>query len=306
MALIAPNALGALRVPAQIALTLILAALSYRYVEMPVRRGRPWRTSQAWWEARGLPRRGLVASVSLAAAALAALVLVPSILVAGGARASAPASYVSKAPPKASGPGVTTGPARWAARNHRLQPGGPVRDTPMTLVSDSVAATIADTPPALRLLTQGLQLHLDLRVCRRLIAPSCSYDGQTPPTVLQTVTALGLGVGAVLIIDAGYNDDSSGYGSALDDIMRAALRQGARTVIWLTLREHGPYASIYQASNTAIRTATQRWPQLHVADWNRYSAGQPWFADDVHPNATGATALAHFLRQNTLHAVAVR
>jgi hypothetical protein len=100
------------------------------------------------------------------------------------------------------------------------------------------------------------------------------------------------------VIDVGYNDDRSSYGSGIDQIMRAALAQAAGEVVWVTLRDSGNYASVYQATNAAIPSAARRWPQLRIADWNRYSAGKPWSADDVHPNVTGAVALANFLRSN--------
>jgi hypothetical protein len=76
--------------------------------------------------------------------------------------------------------------------------------------------------------------------------------------------------------------------------MRAALRQGARGVVWVTLREE---RDIYRQTNVVIRTAAKRWPQLHVADWNAYSLDRPWFsADGLHMGPAGAEGLARFLR----------
>ncbi len=65
----------------------------------------------------------------------------------------------------------------------------------------------------------------------------CPYQGSTPPNALQTVQSLGRSLGDVLIVYVGYNESSSGYGKGIDQIMRAALSEGAKGVVWVTLRE---------------------------------------------------------------------
>jgi hypothetical protein len=169
---------------------------------------------------------------------------------------------------------------------------GPV---PVTFVGDSVPASISYIPAAQAQLNRGLNVRLDLRVCRRLVQASCSYQGSTPTTALRAVQSYGRSLGRVLIVNVGYNESASGYRRGIDRIMRAALAQGADGVVWVMLRET---RDIYHRTNIAIRTAAERWPQLVVADWNAYSSGKPWFRDDgLHLTATGATALAAFLRQ---------
>lgn len=171
------------------------------------------------------------------------------------------------------------------------QAGGPL---PVTFVGDSVPASISYIPSARRQLQRGLRVRLDLRVCRRLVQPSCSYQGATPSTALQAVEGYGRALGRVLIVNVGYNESAQGYRQGIDRVMRAALAQGADGVVWVTLRET---QRIYHPTNVAIRTATKRWPQLVVADWNAYSSGKSWFGDDgLHLTPTGATALASFLR----------
>ena len=39
---------------------------------------------------------------------------------------------------------------------------------------------------------RGLSLELDLKVCRRLVAASCPYDGKVPSTALEAVRATGI------------------------------------------------------------------------------------------------------------------
>jgi hypothetical protein len=163
-----------------------------------------------------------------------------------------------------------------------------------TFVGDSVPASIAYTPQAETILRRGVDLRLDLKVCRRLVTPSCSYQGSAPPNALQSVQSAGRRLGDVLIVDVGYNESAYGYREGIDRIMRAAQAQGASGVVWVTLRET---IDIYRQTNAAIRAAQKRWPQLVIADWNAYSRGKPWFSSDgLHMGPSGAEALARFLR----------
>jgi hypothetical protein len=191
----------------------------------------------------------------------------------------------------------------WAATSFVAPAGAAAKRTVVTVVSDSVAASISYVPAAQADLEHGLAVHLDLKVCRRLIEPSCPYEGSAPPTALNTVKSYGSQLGQVLVIDVGYNDSSSGYSRGIDTIMRAALKQGAKSVVWVTLREAGSYASDYRSINAEIKAATKRWPELIVADWNTYSDGKSWFGSDgLHLTASGATALASFLRPFVIRA----
>ncbi len=178
------------------------------------------------------------------------------------------------------------------------------KPVPATFVGDSVAASISYTPEAQTVLSRGLRVRLDLRVCRRLVTVGCPYQGSTPPNALQAVQSLARSVGRVLIVYVGYNESSAGYGKGIDQIMRAALAQGAKGVVWVTLREE---RDTYAQTNVAIRTATRRWPQLQVADWNAYSSGKPWSSSDgLHMGAAGAQGLAQFLRPYVICAAGLR
>jgi len=172
----------------------------------------------------------------------------------------------------------------------------------VTVVGDSVAASLHQVPSAQTALRKGLEVRLDLEVFRRLVQPSCAFKGATPSTALQAVRASGRSLGRVLVVDVGYNEEPQGYGAGIDQVMHAALAQGVRGVVWVTLRErHGSY----RRTNIAIMAAATRWPQVLVADWNVYSAGKPWFrGDGVHMGATGATAFAAFLRPHIFRAAA--
>jgi hypothetical protein len=171
-----------------------------------------------------------------------------------------------------------------------------------TFVGDSVAASITYVPSAeAKLERGGISTRLDLKVCRRLVQRSCSYQGSTPQTALQVVQSVGRSLGQVLIVKVGYNESARGYGQGIDRIMRAARAQGARGVVWLTLHEA---RDTYHWTNASIRRAAKRWPQLVVADWATYSRGKPWFGDDrLHLTPAGANALAAFVRSFVFKAV---
>jgi hypothetical protein len=166
----------------------------------------------------------------------------------------------------------------------------------VTVIGDSVAASFDYVPAARRYLGKGLDLRSDAVVCRRLVAASCAFQGRTPATALQVVGASGHGLGPVVVINVGYNDWAAVYD--VDRMMRALEAAGVHRVIWVTLREAGPNASIYAQSNARIRSAGTKWRKsLVVADWSAYSRGKRWFRDDgLHLSVTGAMALARFLR----------
>ncbi len=186
--------------------------------------------------------------------------------------------------------GVAAAGTRAAARK-------PLR---VTFVGDSVPDAITYVAAARRRLTKGFVVRLDLRVCRRLVTPSCSFQGATPLTALEAVQSFGEGLGDVLVVDVGYNEGPVGYGAGIDRVMRASRAQRAVGVVWVTLRET---RDLYRATNAVIRRAAKRWPQLRVADWNAFSSGRSWFAGDgLHLTPTGATALAGFLRPYILSA----
>ena len=175
------------------------------------------------------------------------------------------------------------------------QPTAPAK-TRVTVIGDSITASFDYVASAKRYLGKGLDLRSDAIVCRRLVATSCSFQGTTPPTVLQVVGAEGHALGPVVVINVGYNDWAAVYD--VDRVMKALKAAGVQHVIWVTLREAGSNASIYAQSNARIRSADKRWgSRLVVADWNSYSRGKPWFRDDgLHLTTSGAFGLARLLR----------
>ena len=163
----------------------------------------------------------------------------------------------------------------------------------VTVIGDSITASFEYVPAARRYLGKGFDLRSDAVVCRRLVAASCAFQGSTPATALELISAHGRALGPVVVINVGYNDWAAVYD--VDRVMRALKGAGVRTAIWVTLRET---TTNYAQNNARIRGAARRWRNsLVVADWNAYSRGKPWFREDgLHLTVSGALGLARLLR----------
>jgi hypothetical protein len=178
-----------------------------------------------------------------------------------------------------------------------LGPGaGSAHATKVTFIGDSKAAGIEFSTRAKRLLARGHDMRRDFKVCRRLVARSCPYQGRRPRTALQAIQFYGTSLGRVLVIDVGYNDSSATYGRHLNMVMRAALTRGVKGVVWVNLKT---VRSDYRKINRIINRAQSRWARLYVANWNRWSAGKSsWFAssDGIHLTGAGAVGLVKLVR----------
>jgi hypothetical protein len=164
--------------------------------------------------------------------------------------------------------------------------------TPVFLLGDSVLASLGN--PLLAQLDENYAVTVDAVTCRRTLAPSCPYQGTVPRTGVEVLRARPTLPGELWVMALGYNDDPSVFATAIDAIMSEAEHHSVSSVMWLTLRSPN---GRFDRSNRALRDATRIYANLHLADWNTAAAGhQNWFTSDgVHPNSTGATALAGFL-----------
>lgn len=165
----------------------------------------------------------------------------------------------------------------------------------VTVIGDSVAASLLYVKSAVAQLKKGLDVRLDLRVCRRLAQPSCPYQGAAPPSALESIQAAGPALGTIVVIKVGYNETSATYRKGLEQVMTALRAAGVESVVWVTLAERTPD---YAATNRIIRAAVARHPEMCVADWAAASRGKPAYfgADGLHLSATGAFALARLVK----------
>lgn len=178
---------------------------------------------------------------------------------------------------------------------------------PALMIGDSAIASLRWVPGADNAVV-GFEHVLDLESCRRLLAPSCrGREGRTPPTAYEALTSYGPDRFKVLVIATGYNDGTSGYGTAFRTIVARAREYGYERIVWWSLRSDVDYVSpgsignheAFAINNSTISAllATGAYPDVVLADWGRYSAGRvEWFATDgVHHRAVGAWAAADYL-----------
>jgi streptogramin lyase len=177
----------------------------------------------------------------------------------------------------------------------------PLRRAQATVISDSVAASIAFDIGAMSILQGRLDLFFEPGQARTL-GPG-PPDGIAPPTVLDLVTQLGRRLGRTVLVQIGDNDYCETYAENMQAALGALRAAGVERVLWATLRVTPDHAS-YAVMNDAILAASGRHPELTVLDWNAHAATHPeWFqADGVHLTGEGPRALARFLHAGIVRA----
>ncbi len=243
-------------VPAQIALTLLLAELSYRFVEMPIRRGRAQQALRRWMDHRRPHARlaALAGGLGLVALVLAGLALVPAPRAPGLHRTLASLAAEHKLPGAATAAGT----------------GG---------ASRSVLAVGASV-----MLAAGPQLE------HRLHARVDAAVGRQPSQIIDRLAAYrasGL-LPSRVVVQLGDN-------GPLADADSARLRRvlgGVRQVVLVNVREPASWQS---EVNQKLTATVRAWPQATVADWWATSANPALLYDGAHPNDAGAVAYARLV-----------
>jgi len=177
--------------------------------------------------------------------------------------------------------------AAWSAAPSAARPAS---DPHVLLIGDSVATGMQWHDDAIAVVQRGLAFTWDVAVCRRLVGTSCTFQGVTPPNLVDRVESLGT-VPPIVVVEMGYNDFEATFAASVEQSIRTLLQHGAQHILWLTLREvHHPYIHM----NRILARAAARHPQLTLVDWNRYARSHPeWFQDDgEHLIDAGGVAMA--------------
>lgn len=149
----------------------------------------------------------------------------------------------------------------------------------VTLVSDSVAGSIAFDIGAKAILADGIDLFLEPGEARRL-GGDTPAGGIAPPTALQLIGTLGRSLGRTVIMCVGYNDVSDQYARNMEAALDELRAAGVTHVLWVTLHvspEHTGNATM----NAAIAAAAAQHPEVTVVDWDAFATGHPeWFQPD--------------------------
>lgn len=165
----------------------------------------------------------------------------------------------------------------------------------VTVIGDSSAAAIEYEPTARTILARGIDLDLQIAVCRRLVDNSCPYKGSRPPTLVALLPSIQLG--STVVVAVGYNDSEDTFSESVETTLKALGKAGVVHILWLTLRSE---RQSYIQMNDVIRAAAAHHPGLTVVDWNAYSRShQDWFQPDgLHLTDSGATAMATLVHRS--------
>lgn len=277
-------------------LTLLVADLSYRYLEMPIRNGAMSATWRSWQDQGVLGQKMLrivpVAAVT-AAAVTFSVVTAPAPdgreylggrtevgagpLVASG-QAAADAEAAGEAADVAKAQAAETEAAQAAAAAELAARYGPVAATdPISVVGDSVTVGAADA--------------------LALAIPGAMADGEVsrqPETVFQRIRerrAAGV-IGSALVIQTGTNGlvDEAQLRAILEDnrdLRRVVLVTSAGSENWQT------------RSNETIRAVVGSYPNARLADWAQAMQGRGDLVveDGVHLSDTGKPVYTALLVQ---------
>ncbi|MBM3634794.1 MAG: hypothetical protein FJW99_05845 [Actinobacteria bacterium] len=171
----------------------------------------------------------------------------------------------------------------------------PARVPEVTVIADSVGTGLDHISGGRAKATGPWSAVFDLKVCRRLVAPSCPPNPPSAPSVIRALPT----PGDIVVIHVGYNDAGATYD--IDRMMATPKARGVRRAVRLSLQSIAPFAS---GVNAAVRTAATRHDWLQVADWSAHSAGRDWFVGDRdHLTPSGAEALAGFYRAEIAKAI---
>jgi hypothetical protein len=164
-----------------------------------------------------------------------------------------------------------------------------------TVIGDSVMTALIWHEDALSILEKGIDLQVDVAVCRRLVGESCPYEGARAPTLLDVVHALGPRLGATVVVVVGYNEPESLFSQAVEESVSALLGAGVTRILWVTLAEATP---AYAAMNDELIALEPRYPAMTIVDWDGASRDhRDWFqTDGIHLTEAGGIGMAKLLR----------
>jgi hypothetical protein len=166
----------------------------------------------------------------------------------------------------------------------------------VTVIGDSVLTAVQWNADPLALLEQGLNVQLQIGICRRLTGVSCPFDDGRVPTLVDVAASLGPQLGKIVLVEVGYNDDHDTFAQSVEQSIDALLAAGVQRIIWSNL--HG-FAQQWIDMNAVLAAAARRHPELTVIDWNDFASNHwSWFQGDaIHLTYEGAMEMATFFRR---------
>jgi hypothetical protein len=165
----------------------------------------------------------------------------------------------------------------------------------VTVIGDSVLTAVYWNSDPLQVLTSGLDVDMEIAVCRRLVGVSCPFEGERPTTLVDLVDTLGPSLGSTVVVEAGYNEPEADFAAGVEESLAALRAAGVERVLWVSLSER---RADFARMNVTLAAAARKHPELTIVDWARLThANDDWFqGDGIHLTYTGAFAMARLLR----------
>jgi peptidoglycan/LPS O-acetylase OafA/YrhL len=301
-----PHEADLLRDVLQVGATFGIAALSWRYVEEPVRHGaigRLWkRLRSQGWKPATVSRRGWIAAGALAAALLVSVVGLagaaldpdaePPVVAESAAASSLRASPVARATRQAAEPAI---PGHTSC--HAVVHIGD--STSEGLTSTSYLPSPGDRSDAQYARVGATTSYFSISGARSIVE---TYEGE--PNADEAARAWRTeGFQGCWVLALGTNDTADVFvGGSVDQLerierMMAAI--GDEPVLWVnvkSLETNGPYAAENMVDwDRALLEACPRYPNMRVYDWAA-DVRNAWFIDDgIHFTTPGYRARAHLI-----------
>ncbi len=300
-----------LRDALQVAAIIAVAALSWRFVEEPIRHGalgRLWKQLRSGeWRPESVPRRGWVALTALlsvfvvACAGLAGVGSGPAV----GAAAASGRNIAQTVRAPLGGPRA----AAEAASSHRTSCRSVIHIGDST--SEGLVSPEYLPSPRQRISAQYARVgaatqHFEISGARSIVE---TFEGQ--PNAYEVAQAWKRqGYRGCWVLALGTNDAADIYvGSSVDQLARIKRMMsviGDQPVMWVNVKSlltSGPYAEHnMQLWDEALRKACPAYPNMRVYDWAA-AAKDKWFIDDgIHYNSPGYAARSRLIAHALAHA----
>ena len=287
------NSLLALRA----GITVTLAALSYRFVEAPVRAGalgRLWYDLRWTFRLRSLPRPRVVVrsmGVGAALAAVAATVIIARPAV--PSRSFLTVQAAEAAPPVSTVPPETTTTSTTVAPTTTVDPAA-TSTTSTTVPPTTIAPNPNTTLPRAHVTGLGDSVLLEAKAQLERRLPDASIDAEVGRQykdllVLARSMRDSGQLGDTVILQLGNNGPVTG--SQFDDLMD--VLRGRRVVV-VNVKVARPWEA---PNNAMLAQGVARWPDAVLVDWHKEGAAHPeLFADDgTHMGPTGVSIFVEMI-----------
>ena len=300
----------------QVAATMVVAALSWRFVEEPVRHGALGRLRR-----RSYTRAAVIRARRRTAAVGAAVVGVGTVVVAGlagvlpaaSAGDSAP-QKIARLPARLSGSGTTARQVSFRAPRRALAPATRTSCRSVVYIGDSTSEGEVSTDyipnPRQRL---GAQLgdvgvgtvFPEISGARSIVETYENFPNAA--TVAQAHISEGFHGCWILALGTNDVDNATtspiGLRPRIDRMMSIIGRQPVLWIDAITLLSSGPYSEAgMEQWNHQLLAACLRYPNMRIYDWASHAKRQWFIPDGIHYYSPGYVARTHDIAKGLVHA----